>query len=379
MAYNSCFAGSFEHATGHSRKLLLAAAMGALGCAAHPSPRPPVSQPSSPVVIVPTPRPTPRPADIRAELPLDQVPPRPRLPKATHDVSAPLPPIEAVQDFAQARIAMLDNERYTAINLLEKAAALDPGSFELNETLGQLYQGNATSDDRSIEAYERAAAIDPDHLDLQINLGRQYLASGKTSLGIRHLLLALQTTDYGQDEPAAAEVELFLSNALAQQGYARAAITLLERLSVRLSSPSMGMRRVRPCCFCCNIPRASRCRSARSNRSAGDISRRWEHTRKLCSDPANVEVQGRIIQTLTAMGRHEEATDRAADMVVQSGARAVVVFAARLAPRCRGRRGGGRSSGPALSTASQDSAVALCAARLAAHPGPQRGSGEGAG
>jgi tetratricopeptide (TPR) repeat protein len=300
------------------RRLLLAAATGALGCASHPTP-PAMTQPG-PVVIVPT---APlRPADLRAEMPLDQVPPHPRLPAKLNDSSAPLPPIEAVQDFAQARIAMLDNERYTAINLLEKAAALDPDSFELNETLGQLYQGNATSDDRSIEAYERAAAIDPDHLDLQINLGRQYLASGKTSLGIRHLLLALQTTDYNQDDPAAAEVELFLSNALAQQGYARAAITLLERLSVRLSSPSMGMRSRPAMLLLLQHPEGVTLQIGTLEQKRGRYKEALAAYQEVArDDPDNVEVQGRIIQTLIAMGRHDEAADRAAGLVVQSQVR----------------------------------------------------------
>jgi tetratricopeptide (TPR) repeat protein len=302
------------------RRLLLAAATGTLGCATHRPAPVPITQPSAPVVIVPTPM--PRLAELRAELPLERVPPHPRLTKPSHDTSAPLPPIEAVRDFAQARIAMLDNERYTAINLLEKAAALDPDSFELNETLGQLYQGNATSDDRSIEAYERAAAIDPDHLDLQINLGRQYLASGKTSLGIRHLLLALQTTDYSQDDPAAAEVELFLSNALSQQGYARAAITLLERLSVRLSSPSMGMRSRPAMLLLLQHPEGVTLQIGTLEQKRGRYQRALAAYQEVArSDPANVEVQGRIIQTLTAMGRHDEAAERAADLVVQSQVR----------------------------------------------------------
>ena len=217
---------------------------------------------------------------------------------------------------------MLDNERYTAINLLEKAAALDPDSFELNETLGTLYQGSATSDDRSIDAFERAAAIDPDHLELQINLGRQYLSSGKTTLGIRHLLLALQTTEYAQDDPSDAEVELFLSNALSQQGYARAAITLLERLSVRLGSPSMGLRTRPAMLLLLQHPEGVTLQIGVLEQKRG----RYEdalaaYQEVLRRDPGNMEVQGRMIDTLAAMGRHDEAADRAANLVVRSQAR----------------------------------------------------------
>lgn len=300
------------------RTLMLAAVTGALGCAAHPKPAPS----SQPVPTAMTAAPVKRPADIRAELPLDEVPPRPRLASPASAPASGPPPIEAVRDFAQARIAMLDNERYTAINLLEKAVALDPDSYELNETLGKLYQGNATSEERSIDAFERAAAIAPDHLELQINLGRQYLASGKTSLGTRHLLLALQTTDYGRDNPSAAEVELFLSNALSQQGYARAAITLLERLSVRLGSPSMGMRTRPAMLLMLQHPEGVTLQIGVLQQKRGRYEQALTaYQEVLRRDPGNVEVQGRVIQTLAAMGRHDEAAEHAGALVVKLQAR----------------------------------------------------------
>ncbi len=300
------------------RILLFTGVTTAMGCASHGT-QPAVTQ-AAPIVIVPGP--TPRPSNIRAEIPLDQVPPRPSLASPASPSTSNPPPIEAVRDFAQARIAMLDNERYTAINLLERAVALDPDSFELNETLGTLYQGNATSDERSIDAFERAAAIDPDHLELQINLGRQYLASGKTSLGTRHLLLALQTTDYERDEPSAAELELFLSNALSQQGYARAAVTLLERLSVRLSSPSMGMRARPAMLLLLEHPEGITLQIGILQQKRGRYAEALAaYQEVLQRDPGNVEAQGRAIETLAALGRHDDAAERAADLVVKSQAR----------------------------------------------------------
>jgi predicted Zn-dependent protease len=255
-------------------------------------------------------------------MPLEQVPPRPMLAPPPAAAGPASPPIEAVREFAQARVAMLDNERYTAINLLEKAVALDPGSFELNQTLGRLYQGNATSDERSIDAFEHAAAIDADHLDLQINLGRQYLASGKTTLGIRHLLLGLQTIDYSHDASAAAELELFLSNALAQQGYARAAITLLERLSVRLRNAGMGMRTRPAMLLLLEHPEGVTLQIGTLEQTRGRYEQAMAAFEEVARrDPGNVEVQGRIIETLAAMGRHGQAVEHATDMVVRSNAR----------------------------------------------------------
>jgi predicted Zn-dependent protease len=318
------------------RQIVVAAASSlVLGCAAHRAALP-ASQPTTsastastapsttvatgPVVIIPTP--LNRQSNVRAEMPLEQVPPRPKLPTPSTQAGTTTPPVEAVQDFAQARVAMLDNERYTAINLLEKAVTLDPGSFELNNTLGKLYQGNMTSDDRSIDAFERAATIDPDHLDLQINLGRQYLASGKTSLGIRHLLLGLQTTDYSHDGAAAAELELFLSNALAQQGYDRAAITLLERLSIRLRNAGMGMRSRPTMLLLLEHPEGITLQIGTLEQARGRYDEAMAAYDSVArQDPDNVEVQGRIIQTLAAMGRHRQAVDHAGALVVKLGAR----------------------------------------------------------
>jgi len=299
------------------RSLLICVALAAAGCA---------SRSAGPLAVRPVQvveLPSERAVDARAELPLDEVPPRPHLqpPAATEDSDRP-PPIEAVQLFAQARIAILDNERYTAINLLEKAIALDPGSFQLHQMLGAQYQGDDTTDDRSIAAFEQAAAIDPDHLDLQINLGRQYLAGGKTALGIEHLLLALQTTAYGQDDPADAEAELFLSNALEQQGYNRAALTLLQRLSVRLNNPGMAMRAEPAMAMLLDHPEEVMLRIGLLQQKRGHNAEALAAYQSVAqSNPGDVDLQGRIIQVLAAMGRHDEAAQHAADLMVQAQGR----------------------------------------------------------
>ncbi len=175
------------------------------------------------------------------EMPLDEIPPQPVLapPRARPQGD---PPVESLRLYARARIAMLEGQLQTSINLLEKAASLDPWSFQLRYTLARLYQGDRSSDERSIMALEQAALLEPDHLPLQLNLGRQYLDRGQTDPGVMHLLLALKTHEYGQDSASAALADYFLAHTLQQQGYDSAAVTLYRRLEVRLRNPSFAMR-----------------------------------------------------------------------------------------------------------------------------------------
>src|SRR4051812_35690797 len=48
-------------------------------------------------------------------------------------------PLDSVELFARARDAMLQGQRQTAINLLERAVKIDPKSYELRFWLGQAY------------------------------------------------------------------------------------------------------------------------------------------------------------------------------------------------------------------------------------------------
>jgi len=73
-------------------------------------------------------------------------------------------PLDAVELFARGRDAMLQGQRQTAINFLERAVKLDPKSYELRFWLGQAYTAGGLANQDSIAAYEAAAAIDPDHV-----------------------------------------------------------------------------------------------------------------------------------------------------------------------------------------------------------------------
>src|SRR5438552_4092117 len=133
-----------------------------------------------PVAKAPASMPSTRPTDV-SNLALDEIEPQPAMPASrpsSGDDKQPAP-LDAVQLFAQARDAMLQGQRQTAINLLERAVKLDPKSYQLRFWLGQAYTAGGLANEQSIAAYEAAAGIDPDHVLVHSELGRQYLARGE--------------------------------------------------------------------------------------------------------------------------------------------------------------------------------------------------------
>ncbi|MDB5328970.1 MAG: cellulose synthase subunit BcsC [Phycisphaerales bacterium] len=219
-----------------TRRILAAALAGLTGCAA-PRPPTPTTAPSTSHPAAPTI------ADPKASVALNDIEPRAILSPTTTPSDGPPPPMEAVLLYAEARIALSEGQRATAQNRLEKALKLDPQSYELHRTLGRLYLGNSASfDDHSIEVLEQAAALEPDHLDLQSDLGRQYMAKGDTVSGLRHLRLALATSQYRTDPAQATLAEFFLAAALIGEGYERAALEVYQRLAERLASPNLAIR-----------------------------------------------------------------------------------------------------------------------------------------
>ncbi|MDB5304911.1 MAG: Tetratricopeptide 2 repeat protein, partial [Phycisphaerales bacterium] len=221
-----------------ARRILAAALAGLTGCA---SPRAIAPKPPSP--SVPATQPAAAAIDPKTTVSLNDIQPRLTLAAPATSPADAGPPMEAVLLYAQARIALAEGERATAQNRLEKAITLDPLSYELHHTLGRLYLGNnANWDEKSITMLERAAAIEPDHLDLQSDLGRQYMAKGDTASGLRHLRLALLTSQYNTDGAQATLADFFLSAALLGEGYERAALEVYQRLADRLTSPGVALR-----------------------------------------------------------------------------------------------------------------------------------------
>lgn len=148
------------------------------------------------------------------------------------------PPLDALVLYARARDAMQQGRRHTALALLDGAISLDPYSFELHYALGKAHLTGVSHDPLAVAAMERAAELRPDHLDVHLDLARQYLARGDEALALRHLRLAMQTSDYAGGADRAAEADLFLGHTLQAMGYLRAAIEQYERLLARLAESS---------------------------------------------------------------------------------------------------------------------------------------------
>ncbi|HET6251284.1 MAG TPA: tetratricopeptide repeat protein [Tepidisphaeraceae bacterium] len=216
--------------------ILATTAIGVAGCAAAPTARP------APTGLAGEAGVHNADVDARAKVSLDEIEPRAVLPPGK-GTSVGTPPLEAVHLYAQAHEAILDHDRASAIDLMQKAVAADPQSYELHRALGELYLTPTTEfSDRSIAALEQAADLEPDHLDLQANLGRQYLAKGDTASALKHLRLALRTRQYASDSANASIAEFFLATLLRSDGYDQAALEVYQRLSRHLKSSSMSMR-----------------------------------------------------------------------------------------------------------------------------------------
>jgi tetratricopeptide (TPR) repeat protein len=286
------------------------------GCAAHPvAVAPPHPAAVKPIVVAVEPAAAVK--DPKASLLLDQIEPQVSLTPSTSSAdSSSAPPIESVRLFARSRIAMLDGRRADAADLLEQAIQLDPGSFELHKSLGDLY--SLASDSRGIEQWERAAELQPDRLDLQIHLGRHYLDQGELSKASEHLRLALLTTDYRQEDPADGEADFLLARTLQQEGYDRAALEMYERLLGRLQNASFGARM--------NAQLASL--MAHPDLLSQHIAALYEKNEAYrpalallralgLREPTNFELQARIVRDTAAAGDRQAAVHGAAELAAR--------------------------------------------------------------
>jgi tetratricopeptide (TPR) repeat protein len=254
-----------------------------------------------------------------AELAFDEID-RPPLSPATRPTTnaattAPAP-LEAIALFAEARNAMLQGQRYTAINLLEKAIRLDPHSYELRFWLGQAYTSGGLANEHSIAAYEAAAGIDPDHLIVHSELGRQYLAKNESRKALDHLLLAAQTSEYAKDDSAAAVVDFYLGRALQVNGYDRAALEIYQKLIERLEAGGLQVRGNPELAFLVAQPETLFVQVAvlLERRKRYDDAIRL-YTLAIDRKPGHFSYQAQLIRALSASGRGAEARRRATEVV----------------------------------------------------------------
>lgn len=253
------------------------------------------------------------PASGKEGMSLEQIEPVPVLGGPATRPDAPAP-VEAVRLFAQARIAMLDGNRAAAIDLLEKAAALDPESFQLHSLLGDLYGQN--NDARAQAHWEKAAAVEPDHLGLQVTLGRQELTHAKFDAAVGRLRLARQTTEYRHDDPAAAEADFLLARALQEGGYDRAALEAYERLLGRLESQQASLRRNAQSAALLAHPEALALHVAALYEKHRQYGQALTVLKAAAArNPDDFDVQAQVVRDTAAVGRAGEAVDAAAELV----------------------------------------------------------------
>jgi tetratricopeptide (TPR) repeat protein len=259
--------------------------------------------------------PSTQPVD-KAHLTLDQILPRPWLAAATRPSDTPVS-VEALVLFAKGMDQLWQGNSRDAIDALESALQIDQNSFAIYEALGQAYlQRTKSVTEPAIAAFERAAALRPDDLHIQYLLARHYMDSGNSAKIIEHLRLAKLTSEYQADAPGSAAVELLLARALQQEGYDRAALDEYQRFGVRLANPDQQLRADPDVGFIVNEPELVWLQIAQLQEKLGNLAAALESYEPAAKvDPANFQLQARIVQILVNLGRGDDATHRAADLI----------------------------------------------------------------
>jgi predicted Zn-dependent protease len=288
---------------------ILVAGLVGLGCA--PQRRSAVR--SRPATVAST-----RPVD-PADLTLDQIEPRPKLASPATAAATTRPSLDALEMFARARDAMLQNQRYTAINLFEKTIQLDPDSYAPRYWLGEACgPGASGSNDQSIAAFEAAAKIEPNHIDVQLELGRQYLAKKDSAAAIRHLRLARQTDEYQRGEAPAAVVDFYLARALEDAGYDRAALGRYQSLIERLQAGGLSIGRSPELAFMMSQPDGIFAQAAALFQKRGESREALALYRAAAQRrPESFSYHAGIVNALLASGNPQEAAQAATQIVRQ--------------------------------------------------------------
>ncbi|HEY1629369.1 MAG TPA: tetratricopeptide repeat protein [Tepidisphaeraceae bacterium] len=259
--------------------------------------------------------PSTSPANSPSLLSLDEIHPRPLL-KTAPTTAPSTPSLDAIELYAKARDAQDQNQRYTAITLLEKALVLDPDSFDLNYELGRAYLSVGDSGDRALAAFQRAAALQPDDLEVQTDLGREYQARGDLDKAIEHFRLAMQTNDYHGDDPLACVVDYRLAIALDQKGYDRAALQCYGNLLDRLAHPDFSNRVTPEIAYLLGRPELIYEEIGKLCEKLGDYDQALRAYQAVADHlPSDFDAQSRVVQTLIKLHRHPDAIAAATELV----------------------------------------------------------------
>jgi tetratricopeptide (TPR) repeat protein len=266
---------------------------------------------------------TPHPKiDPQASLALDQIQPIPTLATPT-TLPADLrhPSLDALTLYAKARLAEDTNQRYTAIDLLQQAAKLDPASFDLQSELAQIYLTMNSSGELAADALERAAQLKPDDLQTQTDLGRVYLSRGELDKAIEHLRLALQTSEYQQDDDSCAITDYYLAQALQKQGYDRAALDEYTRLLDRLQHAPESVRGNAELDYWLSRPDLLYAEVGRLHEKQGEPEAALAAYQLVAEhNPDDLDTQAKIVRLLAEVGRKDEAAHNALDAVMRTHA-----------------------------------------------------------
>jgi tetratricopeptide (TPR) repeat protein len=251
------------------------------------------------------------PADAKAYLSLSEIGPKLPAP-ATQATTQAEPPMKAVLLYAQARAAILQNQRQQAIRLLQQALDLDPDSLELRIAMGRANLGSGGSADRALEAFEQALKIDPDNVEVQNEVGRLYLMKGDLTNGLAHLRLASETSGYKTDPEIAVVVDYRLARSLQQAGYDRAALEVYEKLLKSFERPGFSLRGNPDLAYLVNRPELLYVDIGSLYEKHQDYAHALEAYEIVAKrSPENFDAQSRVIHTLLDLNRGKDAAVRA--------------------------------------------------------------------
>lgn len=252
-----------------------------------------------------------------ALLSLDQIQPSPVLPAAPPEPST-RPTIQSLMLFARAHDALLQNRPFTAIGLLERAARLDPYSYEIFYELGRAYLSVGNSADRAVEVFEKAAAIRPEDLPVHLQLARLYLLRGDPDDAIKHLRIGRLTDAYQHDEDLAAETDMMLARALQQKGYDRAASDEYRLVLDDLDTPTNMMRGNMELAFLIAHPEVIHEQLGELSQAMGDDQTALAEYQKAAElDRDNFQTQAHVVRAMLELGEADQAAELAARLVRQ--------------------------------------------------------------
>ncbi|HLL89030.1 MAG TPA: tetratricopeptide repeat protein [Tepidisphaeraceae bacterium] len=256
--------------------------------------------------------------DPKATLALDAIEPRPVLPQPSTRPKSSDAPVEALVLYAQARAALADNQRFTAINLLQKAVAADPNSADPYVLLADAHVAGGAFNDKAIEALQTAADLRPDDLSVQLELGRQHAAKGDAVKAIHHLRLARLTSGYTKSPADAASVDFSLARTLRQAGYDRAALALYQSVGDRLKQHQFEMRGDRELQVLLANPQILLVEVGELYEKHGQYADAIEAFRPAAErDPGNFDLQAKLVRLRGAAGQRDAAVATAADLVAK--------------------------------------------------------------